>query len=341
MARSLVDYVISTESSLSTKPTRKMTITITTTDQIRSYLLTNSIPFNTITSLPGGSGNFVWRITNPPAPDIIIKHAEPFVKNHPIVPFSVERMSFEAQALTTIPTLVPTDSSIRLPVVLHHDPDTHTLALTDVGDTTLPALYPDPRLDIPSVGARIGRYIARLHAASTSDAVKRPFDNATAKFMYRYNYNNLHNALASQGLDPTLGLRINARYGALLQTDTKCVCHGDLWPGNILFRAADLDELSDAAADGVTIGIIDWEAARMGNGVTDVGQFAAEAWLLDEFRGGRGLQNAFLEAYVREKGSLEKGDVVRIAVHFGMHVTFWPTIYVSLSCVPLHLELKN
>jgi hypothetical protein len=60
-----------------------------------------------------------------------------------------------------------------------------------------------------------------------------------------------------------------------------------------------------------------------------VGQFAAEAFLLDRFRGDRGLLPVFLDAYVevRKQGDEKIGKewVRRMAVHWGVHVAFWPT----------------
>lgn len=71
--------------------------------------------------------------------------------------------------------------------------------------------------------------------------------------------------------------------------------------------------------------VLDWEVCRRGNGATDVGQFAAEAWLLDRFCGGRGLLNSFLKSYVGER-KMGKEDCRRVAVHFGKHISYWPTV---------------
>ena len=63
---------------------------------------------------------------------------------------------------------------------------------------------------------------------------------------------------------------------------------------------------------------------RRGCGATDVGQFAAEAHLLDHFRGGRGLRAAFLKGY-RASGELDRRFLKRVAIHMGVHLAFWPT----------------
>jgi thiamine kinase-like enzyme len=299
---------------------------ITTTDQLCQYLTSRKIFFTNVTPLPGGSSNYVWRIIKPSGQYSILKHAEPFLASNHETPFPLNRMDFEAHALETIPKLIPEDEIIRLPALLQYDKDNRILELEHVGENTLHKFYQDPKLDVRMVGERIGRWLARLHASTTNDEVKRGFDHSTAKLMYRWNYNSLSLVLERYGFDPTLGERINAKYGALLQTDDTCVCHGDLWPGNVLLPDMELDFPTQE----FKFSIIDWEVARSGNGMTDVGHFAGESWFLDRFRGGRGLLASFLRAYVVEK-ELGPNDKERIAAQFGTHITFWPTIYVSTT----------
>lgn len=73
-----------------------------------------------------------------------------------------------------------------------------------------------------------------------------------------------------------------------------------------------------------TLTLVDWEMTRRGTGATDVGQFAAEAWLLDRFRGQRGLASAFLRSYV-EAAKPSEEFLRRVVVHLGTHIAFWPT----------------
>lgn len=71
---------------------------------------------------------------------------------------------------------------------------------------------------------------------------------------------------------------------------------------------------------------------RRGTGATDVGQFAAEAFLLDRFRGGRGLLPAFLNSYAAARKNdadgattLSKEWLKRMVVHWAVHIAFWPS----------------
>ncbi|KAI4145656.1 MAG: hypothetical protein LQ341_002315 [Variospora aurantia] len=115
---------------------------------------------------------------------------------------------------------------------------------------------------------------------------------------------------------------IDQKYGSLLQTDNECMCMGDFWPGNVL-----LDEKNDKS-----LTVVDWEICRRGCGATDVGQFAAEAYLLDRLRGGKGLLDSFLDGYKKAKGSegvhvgVDRQFIKRVAVHMGVHLGYWPAI---------------
>lgn len=275
---------------------------------IEKYLASTGTPYQSLEQLTGGSANYVWRLTSPSGSSTIIKHAEPYVAANPSIPFPVDRMDFEYRALKTIPSHLAADSRIRIPEVHAYNAGQHVLTITDGGARTLKEAYPDLAIDIPEHGRRLGIWLRGLHDRTTGVEMG---NNGTAKSIYRFAYTNVSAAAAKFDLDPKLGERVNAEYGSLLATDDDCVCHGDFWPGNVL-----------VSEKGMTI--VDWEMVRRGCGATDVGQFAAEAWLLDRFRGGRGLLEGFLAGYTRE-GKLEDGFVRRVAVHMGVHLAFWPS----------------
>ena len=183
------------------------------------------------------------------------------------------------------------------------------MTLEDGGSRTLKDAYTDPDVGIPEYGRRLGAWLAALHQKSRDTSMGI---NITAKTIYRHAYTHTSAAAKNFDLDPALGERVNTEYGSLLSTDDECVCHGDFWPGNVL--------VSDR---GLTV--VDWEMVRRGCGATDVGQFAAEAYLLDRFRGNRGLLSAFLLGY-RQAGKLAASFVQRMAIHMGVHLAFWPTV---------------
>ena len=274
---------------------------------IEEYLASKDIHYEYVERLTGGSANYVWRIVDQSGHSRVAKHAEPYVASNANIPFPVDRMDFEHKALTQVPKQLPSDDLIRVPEVHSYDAEHHFLTIADGGPRTFKDAYTDPDIDIQRYGRRLGAWLAALHENTRNTDIG---NNATAKAIYRYAYTHAPAAAKKFDLDPALGKRIDAEYGSLLGTDDESICHGDFWPGNVL--------VSDR---GLTI--VDWEMVRRGCGATDVGQFAAEAYLLDRFRGNRELLSAFLSGY-RQAGKLDDIFVQRAAIHMGVHLAYWP-----------------
>lgn len=298
---------------------------ITNTEQLVAYLDRKQRTFNpgSLQRLDGGVGNFVWRMISKSGESVIIKHAEPYVAaSASRMPFPVDRMDFEHRILShlTAKPLVQ-ETHVTTPECYEYDAENHALWLEDAGRRTLKEAYADPALDIPQLGRELGKWLAIFHQETSSLDIG---NNKTAKAIYRYSYSNLATSLSKYGLDPSIGEQVDRDYGSLLATDDGCMCNGDFWPGNIL------------VGSGQRLTVVDWEMVRRGCGATDIGQFAAEAWLLDRFRGGRGLLPAFLSSYretAKQKeglSSYETGRPMaeffrRVAIQLGTHLAFWPT----------------
>ncbi|KAL2049706.1 hypothetical protein ABVK25_010047 [Lepraria finkii] len=295
---------------------------ITNTDQLAAYLKKEQIRFGSLEQLSGGNANFVWRMIDgsEPGKSVIIKHAEAYVAaSKSRMPLPVERMDFEHLILSRLAKILDRRAPIVTPECYQHDPANHVLMLQDGGPRTLKEAYTDPNLDIQRIGRELGQWVATLHRETTALNIG---DNQTANFGFRYSYSNLATTLQKYGLNPSVGERVDKEYGNLLDTDDECVCHGDFWPGNVL-------------VDGRRLMVVDWEMVRRGCGAKDVGQFAAEAWLLDRFRGGRGLLPAFLSGYCEDvrqekdsdlRGAVKPGkeSLLRVATQMGSHLAFWP-----------------
>jgi len=282
---------------------------INTTEKLRIYLKEANVEYESLQRLEGGTANFVWRLVIASGNTMIIKHAEQYVASSAgQMPFPVDRMDFENAALKTVPDYVINKQSVGVPKVFWYDGADHVLSIEDGGLRNLKAAYDDQSLDIQKVGRYLGRWLSDLHANTKTAGIG---DNKTAKAIYRYSYANVPGVLERYGHDPALGEQVNEQYGSLLQTDDECVCHGDFWPGNVL-------------VEGQKLTVVDWEMVRRGCGATDVGQFAAEAYLLDKFKGGRGLLQRFLSAY-REDTNSDARFLQRVAIHMGVHLAFWPT----------------
>ncbi|KAF2095133.1 kinase-like protein [Rhizodiscina lignyota] len=284
---------------------------ITSTEDLKQYLKSKNVLFESIEELSGGTANFVFRMREPSGRSVVIKHAEPYIKTRSSFPFPVERMDFEANALRTVSSHLPQDDIVNAAEVYSYDSEAHVIMMSDGGSRDLKTAYSDPALDVVSFGNKLGRWLAMLHSRTTKVDIG---DNTIAKNIYRWSSKHLAGALEKYGFDKSLGDTVNEEYGLLLATDDVCVCHGDFWPGNVL-----------VGSDG-KLTIVDWEMVRRGTGATDVGQFAAETWLLDRFRGGRGMLDAFLKGYMEVSGGKPSKEFAkRVVVHWGTHIAYWPT----------------
>lgn len=293
------------------KPVDELTLT--------RYLKANSINFQTIEPFSGGTANYVFLIMTNSGVSQIIKHAEPYVKSsNGAIPFPVDRMNFEHKAMEEVAKLItPEMSRVRVPKMIRYDEAFKVLMMSYAGKKHLKDAYGDPELDIPRLGRQLGEWLATLHQ-STKETNIGEDGNPIGKTIYRWAYSHLAQVAEQYELDVEFSKHIDEKYGSLLQTDDDCVCHGDFWPGNVLVGKNDV------------MTVVDWEMCRRGCGATDVGQFSAEAYLLDKFCGGRGLRDAFLQGYYDKLSTF--GVVFaknlkfmrRMAVHMGVHLAFWP-----------------
>ncbi|KAF2184574.1 hypothetical protein K469DRAFT_708756 [Zopfia rhizophila CBS 207.26] len=306
---------------------------LTTTSALSSYLTARSTPHTSIALLTGGTANFVYRVTLPDSKTVIYKHAAPHLSSNHNFAFDPARMDYEDRALEILPPLLSQhfkdsrgeETSVHAVRWFFYDKENKLLCISDGGDLNLKIAYTDLALDIPSIGREIGTWIAALHSCSKTTSLSLEGDedleknNAVGVAIYRHSYKNVHVALSSYGHDPEFGKLIDEEYGSRLATENECVCHGDFWPGNVLVR-------QEGGQGKPELTIVDWEITRRGTSATDIGQFAAEAYLLDRFHGNRGLLPAFLTSYAEARAAeLNREWVRRMVVHWGVHIAYWPT----------------
>jgi thiamine kinase-like enzyme len=307
------------------------TKSLTTVEGLEAYLVSKGIEHTDVKLVSGGYTNFVYRVTRPDGTTVIYKHASSHSRTSTDFALDPARMDYEDRILEILPPLV----SKHLPHFCVHaakwydyDKDAKLLCIADGGSSNLKDAYTDPKLDIKQIGEDIGKWIAAVHMCTTkttlslSNSEDLKANSAIGVHLCRHSYENLHVALKEYGHRTELAEYINNTFGSQLsmESDNECICHGDFWPGNMLINFPPSSSEYD-------ITVVDWEITRRGISATDVGQFAAEAFLLDRFRGGRGLLPAFLNAYAgaRKKGDIEKNWVRRMAVHWGVHIAYWPT----------------
>ena len=290
---------------------------LTDAPSLRSYLQSKSIPVETITPLSGGTANFVFHITTAQGRDLVVRHAEPHLASAPNIPFPPIRMDFENWILEHMSGFDDRESDVRTPRVDSYNAEAHVLIMSAEGSRTLKEAYGDPHLDIEAVGQRMGTWLARFHKDTAQLQVG---DNAAAKAIYRTSYNGFEAVAEKYDLDKDFCRMLHNQHGARLQTDDKGMCYGDFWPGNVLL----VDTCTRKDPANLQISIVDWEMVIRGCTATDLGQFIAEATLLDRTYANRGLLRGFLQGY-ELTGNVTTGWMQRAHVHAGTHLMFWPT----------------
>ncbi|KAH7553122.1 hypothetical protein BM1_08095 [Bipolaris maydis] len=305
---------------------------LTTEKGLSDFLSATQSGHTNVKLLSGGTANYVYRCTKEDGSTSIFKHAAPYLHSNKNFAFDPTRMDYEANILTQLASKSkpffnnPPSTTVHAVQLLSYNKENKLLEIEDGGARNLKDAYTDLDLNPSQIGQHLATWLAALHTSSPNTSLTLEDQDSSARnnpigvAIYRHSYRNLHLALEQFGHDTQLAHRINEDFGSLLATDDECVCHGDFWPGNVLVRMTE--------AQPASLTVVDWEMVRRGTSATDVGQFAAEAFLLDRFRGGRGLLAAFLRAYVAERKdgeALGKMWVRRMVVHWAVHVAFWPT----------------
>lgn len=312
---------------------------LTTEEGIQEFLLQKhgEAP-KSVKLLTGGTANYVYSVTFKDGSVKVYKHAAPYLHSNMTFAFDPARMDYEARILDRVGTMQDSAGKVHAVELFDYDSETKLLCMGDGGPANLKTVYYEEWLNIPEVANHLATWLSSLHTRSINTYLAEDpngkGNNPIAVAIYRHSYANLHTALAKFGDDTTLADRINEQFGSLLATENECICHGDFWPGNVLVRQTTTSAPTTPSMNpfsDVDLTIVDWELTRRGTSATDVGQFAAEAYLLDRFRGGRGLRAAFLSNYLEKRtqdiGTVQIGRewLLRMAVHWAVHVAFWPT----------------
>jgi Ser/Thr protein kinase RdoA (MazF antagonist) len=315
---------------------------LTTETGLQTYLMGKSGVPKSVRCLEGGTANYVYLVEFEDSSPCVFKHATPYLHSNSAFKFDSARMDFEAAILKAVPSIESSESAAHAIKFLDYDPDYKLLKMEWGGLQNLKLAYENPHIDMREIAYGLAKWLATLHLGSRDLRIEVPSQNVTigaggnngiAVNIYRHSYNNLHAALSAYGYDSQLADHINEEFGSLLATDNECLCHGDFWPGNVLWQPSGQysPDITGMHKSMHKLTIVDWEMSRRGTSATDVGQFAAEAFLLDRFKGAKDLRMHFLDAYISTRRRTEDGEAIgkqwirRMAIHWAVHVAFWPT----------------
>lgn len=305
---------------------------------IADYLACNP-EYTSAAPLDGGVSNYVYRLTRPDGSSAILKHAEPHAIHDKNWAMDMKRVEYEHAALSSISEALLSSAAareayVKIPRAIAYDTDKYNLILSDCGTATkdlhtaFPSLTPAQRVE---TGRRLGLWLASLHHCAT-------VDKATFQANERRDRQGMDQRidLLSAGLPAGGTPDEKAAFVALLepfvatalQPSSRCVVHGDFWPGNVLVGPS--HEEDDAARD--LLAVIDWEGVGLGTGALDVGAMAAEAWLLCHFHrvSARasvvepedfGMLEAFLDSYREVAGQVDEAFVKQAVVQFAINLS--------------------
>lgn len=326
---------------------------LTNSHGLRAFLKAQySIQDAELQPIAGGTANYVYRQIRHDeslgARSMILKHAAKHLSSNPDFDLPPERMDFEARILSykvvdkvechcsnakaSIADVELTKTHVHTVALRLYEEDAKLLWMEDAGNRNLLDAYQMlSRATVQEIGTEIGRWLAKLHMKTPHHEVTgvSNVNNEVGMTVARYTYNNLVTTFRQLGKDTHLASNINDTFGALIATEKESVCHGDFWPGNVMLQSNSLEE------GPYILTVIDWEMVRVGSSATDVGQFAAETFMLDRFRGEKGLCSAFMRAYFDTRTAEFESNIftttdllcewmTRAAVHFAAHLAVWP-----------------
>ncbi|KAG6830350.1 hypothetical protein H0H92_001143 [Tricholoma furcatifolium] len=325
---------------------------LTTTDGVQTYLANTIYASHAITALSGGSANFTYRIHLIKPVDgqetLILKHAQPYVKDYVSLPFSLERQTFEYEALTRVKAWLPADSIVTVPVVYKFDKEQNVLIMEDCGTNVLTLkdfalrCHADASQNLASmIGKSLGKFICGMHEWSRAnpDGILDIFaENTEALQLSPWaTYGRLVETLkpgeGNTGLpalrDPTLVVsdadldvvnKVASEVSTSMIAARDCFVMGDFWPGNIMVVLDDEGTLEK-------LYLLDWELAKPGVPGVEIGQFCAEIHLVRRFvPAAESFASAILDSFLHacaEETTTEIDLARSTLAHWGTHLVVW------------------
>ncbi|KAG6851387.1 hypothetical protein H0H93_005785 [Arthromyces matolae] len=325
---------------------------LTTIDGVQAYLQNTDYPSHTVSALSGGSGNYAYRIHLTKPLDghhtLVLKHAQPFVKDARTIAFSLDRQMFEYEALKRVKAWLPTDSLVTVPVIYEFDPDRNVLIMEDCGAETLTLkdfmlqIGADASVSLAAtVGSSLGNFIGAMHQWSRSnpDGILDFFlQNKQALQLSPWaTYGRLVQTLKPGENDEVLpplqnpplqisdadlevAKKVAMDVSGSMVAARDCFVMGDFWPGNIMV-------VLDGEKQLRKLFLLDWELAKPGLPGVEIGQLCAELHLVQRYvPAAESFATTVLDTFLRSYAAQASPDdaLVRLALlHWGTHLVVW------------------
>ncbi|KAF8474575.1 kinase-like domain-containing protein [Kalaharituber pfeilii] len=308
---------------------------------ILSLLSSTPVACTSVQLLSGGYTNSTWRgVLSRPLTDasttVVIKHSKTL--QFPGIQLDAERIKYEGQmmkgAREHVQVEFPNSARMGIPKIYHYDDENKVLVMQDGGadakdlKTVLLAGSINSKQAVV-IGRAIAEFASKLHSwgKTQSELVKtiRNHKQATTISLFAF-YDRLVETIGMVSGGALEKHRATfEQVQQLMSTEMReavdCgLIHGDYWTGNIIITI----NPTDPHIGFQSLYVIDWEVAKVAPTFFDIGQMAAEIFLVSFFgKSPAALEmlNAFLSSYDGFKSSDAR---CKAAIHFGVHLVVWP-----------------
>ncbi|KAI1500510.1 kinase-like domain-containing protein [Biscogniauxia marginata] len=306
--------------------------------------------------LSGGTANFIYRATlktrlHDGTKEVLIKHSEDYIANHPAFKLSLSRCRIEEGCLKALSKFTVVGRAeigdiyfvVKTPRLYHYDERNNTqvqdylpnsknlkmYALKTYSGNTPEAL----RGQCSQLGRALGTWLRNFHnwAATQPELREQVAGNKEMQQLkHTINFTWLLDRVEQfpSVLSDARSVFEEVKNMAALELEDESrlqVIHGDFWSGNVLLPDSPIREGTD-----VPMFVIDWEMAQVGVPGLDLGQMIAELYELKLYKNitaGLWMVQGFVEGYGPSE-DLAFRTAIQIGAHlvcFGTSVQGWGT----------------
>ncbi|QRV90303.1 phosphotransferase enzyme family protein [Ceratobasidium sp. AG-Ba] len=305
------------------------TADLTTPEGLAAYLAPTKFAAADVQTLSGGSSGFTYRVVlkTPEAggpKSVVVKHSFGHASSSKTIIIGRERMTFEYEALEAINQsgLFTPASTVQLPRVLHYDPETYTLIMTDLAparmlSSILIEAFENGTIEAVSaqLGVAVGDFMGRFHRWSSmpnQEALRMRFlENSVSRETVLGIHCWLMNTTAEKyGMKKDWMDEMTKEGMADAAAGGTVIAMADFWFDNVLV----------ITEPELRIYIIDWEMSRCARPELDVAHFATAAHSVVHLYPSSVTNFKLMRNFMRGYNDHFKLDVVQVALLAGRDV---------------------